>query len=94
MNTISTKISIILFSIVLQSGNAQGFLNLNFELANVSSVSGGTLSTSAGFPDWTAYYGPSNNPTQIKRIKLRGVSPFYSTTLAGVGATSPSARMS
>jgi hypothetical protein len=43
---------------------SQSFVNLNFESANVLGVSPpGPVPTQDAFPDWTAYEGPSDDPT-------------------------------
>lgn len=45
--------------------NSQSFMNLNFESASLSGLSGNSLPTASAFPGWSAYYGPPTNPTQI-----------------------------
>lgn len=43
---------------------SQGFLNLNFESAKVSGLSPGDfVLTQDAFPDWSAYYGTTADPT-------------------------------
>jgi hypothetical protein len=42
---------------------SQGITNLNFESANVSGYSPGPIPTVDAFPDWSAYYGSSSDPT-------------------------------
>jgi hypothetical protein len=66
MNTTKSQILIVFILIAIQRGYTQGFVNLNFESANVSGYSPGLVPTSAALPGWTAYYGygPSTNPTQ------------------------------
>ena len=49
---------------LLRNAQGQGFVNLDFESANVSGYSPGYVPISATLPSWTAYYGPSGNPTQ------------------------------
>lgn len=59
----------------------QDFTNLNFESASISGLSGGFIPTTSAFPDWSAYYGPPGNPTQVNVSTV-----FYDGTSLG-GAT-------
>src|ERR1017187_6186311 len=65
MKIINNRILFALLLVVALRGYAQGFMNLNFESASVLGYSPGYIPTSAAFPSWAAYYGPSNNPTSI-----------------------------
>ena len=49
----------VVISLLLGSGRcfSQGFLNLDFESANVSGYSTGNVPAANAFPDWTAYIG-------------------------------------
>ena len=50
-------------------GFSQGFVNLNFESANVSGYSpgapGATVPTQDAFPGWSAYFGPPGDATEL-----------------------------
>ena len=57
MKTIN-KIALLGFILLLKhSAEAQGFVNLNFESANVSGLSSGSVPAANAFPGWTAYIG-------------------------------------
>jgi len=55
MKIIKNGILIILILIIKQSAEAQGFLNLDFESANVSGDSPGSVPASSAITNWTAY---------------------------------------
>jgi hypothetical protein len=55
--------------------SAQGFINLNFEAANVSGFSpGGNIPTSVALPNWTAYYSTSTATNQTAQVWYDSVS--------------------
>lgn len=86
MKTIVKKqiLSVAVISIV-QCCSSQGFINLNFESANVSGYSPGEgVPTQDAFPDWSAYYGPSSNPTYSGPVS----SVFYDSISTGGGVVS------
>jgi hypothetical protein len=60
---------------------SQGFMNLNFESASTSGLSGGYLPTASAFPEWSAYYGPPGIPTQLN------------TTIVGYDSTTGGAAL-
>lgn len=66
------------FTAVVQYSNSQGFINLNFESANVSGYSPGEgVPTEDALPDWSAYFGPSSDPTYsgpISEVAYDGIS--------------------
>jgi hypothetical protein len=55
MKTIKNGTLIILILIIKQNIGAQGFVNLDFESANVSGYSAGSVPASDAIPGWTAY---------------------------------------
>jgi hypothetical protein len=55
MKTINKIILIIFIQFLSRGAEAQGFVNLNFESANVSGFSTGSVPTTNTFPSWTAY---------------------------------------
>jgi len=57
MNKNSLLVLFIIYSLAafVNQGRAQGFVNLNFEAANVSGDSPGSVSASSAIPNWTAY---------------------------------------
>jgi len=68
------------------AGEAQGFLNLDFEAANVLDLPAGQaelVSTSAGLPGWTAYYGTAqqgqifHNRESYGAIVIAIIGPRY-----------------
>ncbi|HEV2331294.1 MAG TPA: PEP-CTERM sorting domain-containing protein [Verrucomicrobiae bacterium] len=54
-------------------------MNLNFESASLSGLSGGILPTASAFPDWSAYYGPPSDPAHSGSL----LSVFYDTVGLG-----------
>src|SRR5580698_7684536 len=74
MNTSKKRIILLLITITLnQCCYSQNFLNLDFESAKVSAYTPLTIiPTLKAFPDWTAYYGPANNPTQLGNVSEVG----------------------
>jgi hypothetical protein len=69
------------FMAIAQCSYSQGFMNLNFESASTSGLSGGYLPTASAFPEWSAYYGPPGNPTQLN------------TTIVGYDSTTGGAAL-
>ena len=82
-------ILIILIQIFTLSVEAQGFINLDFESANVSSFSTGFVPATNAFPGWTAYIGGN----QVDEV-VYNTSPLDAAevTLQGTNASSPSLR--
>jgi hypothetical protein len=62
-----------------EAGFAQGFTNLNFEIATVTPIFIGPVVTNYGatLPGWTAYIGTSNDPT------LRSSEIYFDTLSLG-----------
>ncbi|HEV2331295.1 MAG TPA: hypothetical protein VGY56_21135 [Verrucomicrobiae bacterium] len=57
---------------------SQSFVNLNFESASLSGLSGNILPAASAFPDWSAYYGSTSDPTQINVSSV-----FYDSVSTG-----------
>lgn len=58
------KILVLLLLAICQMGNAQGFINLNFESTTlITNGSPGTVSTTIGLPDWNAFIGGISQST-------------------------------
>jgi hypothetical protein len=55
---------LVFFIFALRNGSGQTFMNLNFELANVSGYLPGEwdVPTTAAFPDWSFYLGSTSDP--------------------------------
>ena len=58
------KILIILLLVLARNNQAQSFLNLNFEAANVSAYGAGSIPAINGIPGWTPYV----NGSQVSQI--------------------------
>jgi hypothetical protein len=71
-------------------GNAQGFVNLDFENADLSAYGAGSVPVANAIPGWTAYLGGTSltniNYTAMESIKLNGFEVDIMGT--AVGATS------
>ena len=64
--TIVKKLLAAIAFAVPQCCQPQGFLDLDFESANVSAYSSGdAVPVTNAFPDWSAYMGPPGNPTEL-----------------------------
>jgi hypothetical protein len=48
---------------IVQCCSSQSFVNLDFESANVSGYSPGSVPAQNAFPSWSAYYGSPSDPT-------------------------------
>lgn len=57
MKATKYQISILLCFILYCNGRAQGFVNLDFEAANLSGYGTGSVPASDAIPGWTAYIG-------------------------------------
>jgi hypothetical protein len=55
MKIINKIILVVFIQFLSHSAHAQGFINLNFESANVSGFSTGSVPAANAFPGWTAY---------------------------------------
>lgn len=62
--------------LLCRSGHAQGFVNLDFESANVSGYSPGSLNvpTSAAFPGWNGYFVTSTTTNQATHVWFDAIS--------------------
>jgi len=87
MNTIGTKAGLLGFGIAITS-YGQGFVNLNFESANVSPFGPGsseTVSATDAFPSWSVYWGAElattafHNTVPIGSVQASILGPFYSS---------------
>jgi hypothetical protein len=86
---IVNTILFIAFLALVQNGEAQGFVNLDFEAATVSQTQApGNVSASDALPDWNAYYG-GNQQTQIGFNAVNsGIAQVALLGTNGVGETS------
>ena len=57
MKRYSKTVLLAVLAMVCHLGHAQGFVNLDFESANLSGYSFGSVPASAAIPGWTAYSG-------------------------------------
>src|SRR5476651_290237 len=87
MNTIKSQILTVLFIVLFQNGHAQGFVNLDFEDAVITS--GGhpfEAVASDAFPGWTAYISGvpqtyivyNTVPLGAAEVTLQGINGFIS----------------
>jgi hypothetical protein len=53
-----------------RAAQAQGFINLDFDSANISGYSPGPIPTQDAFPYWSAYYGPLSDPTYSGNVSV------------------------
>jgi hypothetical protein len=83
MKTNFNKIIItVCFAFLAQAGNSQGFINLNFESANLTGYSqGNTIPAANAFPGWTVnaqyitYDAPSLSGASISIMDINGYPP-------------------
>jgi hypothetical protein len=92
MKSMKSGIIIALLLILKQHASAQGFVNLNFESANIPNGTspGSLISISDGMPGWSAYFvssGATNQTTQVayEGISLGGVAVSIVDTNVGFG---------
>ncbi|HEY5504184.1 MAG TPA: hypothetical protein VIK28_03430 [Sedimentisphaerales bacterium] len=90
MKIASRILSVALLALV-QNGQAQGFINLNFESADVSSFSTGFVPATNAFPGWTAYVGGNQvggvvyntRPLDAAEVTLQGTNSDSLTPIQG-----------
>src|ERR1700722_14916426 len=80
---LKTNIAFLILLVGTNIGFPQGFMNLNFESANTNGLSGGLIPTTNAFPDWSAYFGPPGNPTQVNA----SIVNYDGLSLGGAGVT-------
>jgi hypothetical protein len=75
MKKINAILPIVLLGLV-QNGLSQGFVNLNFESANVSGYSpdSSDVPTTSALPGWTAYYSNSSVTNTANQVWYDGIS--------------------
>src|SRR5258705_2126322 len=75
MKAIKNGVLIILALIFRQNGDAQGFLNLNFEAANVSGYSSGDyFPIGSALPGWSGFYTSSDGTIPATHVWYNGIS--------------------
>lgn len=57
MKTVNKLFLVLVIALLRQNSESQGFINLDFESANVSGYSTGSVPAANAFPGWTAYIG-------------------------------------
>jgi hypothetical protein len=69
-------VTVVLLSFGQQFCSAQGFLNLNFESANVSAHPPGSMDvpTGSALPGWTAFFSSTTNTNAASQIWYDGIS--------------------
>ena len=75
MKKINAILSIALL-VLAQNGRSQGFVNLNFESANVSGYpqDSSDVPTTSALPGWTAYYSNSSGTNVATQVWYDGIS--------------------
>lgn len=77
--------------VLTQSGLAQGFVNLNFESANVSGYSpdSSDVPTTSALPGWTAFYSNSSGINVASQVWYDGIS-LGGNIISVIDANAPS----